>query len=380
MGNCIQNVSARASLVARGDTWIESDAIQQLIKTSELSGVIRAVGMPDLHPGRGYPIGAAFLSEGYIYPALVGNDIGCGMAVWSTDLAVHKIKLDKLEKQLGNIDQPLGDDWQEMVRKRQQDKQVMPGVFDSALGTIGGGNHFAELQMVDEVYMPEQLAAVNLSVKHLCLLVHSGSRGLGEQILRQHVDKYSHKGLDVGSDAFHEYVERHNHALRFAELNREFIARRLLSNLKTRGEMVLDVNHNLVEPYSLGSGWVHRKGATPAEQGMVMIPGSRGDYSYLVQARPSDTSLCSLAHGTGRKWIRSGCKARLSCKYTVEQMKRTELGGRVICGSRELMYEEAPQAYKSIDNVISAMSEAGLIDIVARFRPVLTYKTRGTQG
>lgn len=156
MGNCIQSVSARAFLVARRDTWIESDAIQQLTKTSELSGVIRAVGMPDLHPGRGYPVGAAFLSEGHIYPALVGNDIGCGMAVWTTDIAVHKAKLDKLEKQLGNIDQPLSDDWQGIVQQRQQDKQVHPGIFDSALGTIGGGNHFAELQAIDEVYMPEQ--------------------------------------------------------------------------------------------------------------------------------------------------------------------------------------------------------------------------------
>ncbi len=123
-------------------------------------------------------------------------------------------------------------------------------------------------------------------------------------------------------------------------------------------------------------GWIHRKGATPSDQGMIMIPGSRGDFSYLVKPKLTETSLLSLAHGAGRKWIRTGCKKRLSHKYSVEQMQRTKLGSRVICDNKELLYEEAPQAYKDINSVIDVLLKADLIELVARFKPVLTYKMR----
>jgi release factor H-coupled RctB family protein len=108
-----------------------------------------------------------------------------------------------------------------------------------------------------------------------------------------------------------------------------------------------------------------------------MIPGSRGDYSYLVRPLPSDLSLQSLAHGAGRKWMRSDCKDRLSPRYTVAQLSRTKLGSHVICADRQLIYEEAPEAYKPIDSIISALVDAGLVQLIARLKPVLTYKTRG---
>ena len=86
MGNCIRNLSDGVVLIAADDTWIEGKAIQQLETTARLPGMHRVAGMPDLHPGRGYPVGAAFFAIGRLYPALVGNDIGCGMALWRTDL------------------------------------------------------------------------------------------------------------------------------------------------------------------------------------------------------------------------------------------------------------------------------------------------------
>lgn len=124
-------------------------------------------------------------------------------------------------------------------------------------------------------------------------------------------------------------------------------------------------------------GWLHRKGAAPADQGPVVIPGSRGDYSYVVEPVASDASLWSLAHGAGRKWMRTECRERLAARHTAEQLGRTALGSRVICDDRALLFEEAPEAYKSIATVIRALEASGLVRVLARLKPVLTYKTRG---
>jgi len=375
MGTCIRNLSDGAVLVAADDTWIEGKAIQQLETTARLPGMHRVAGMPDLHLGRGYPVGAAFFSVGLFYPALVGNDIGCGMALWRTDIPTAKLHLDKLEKRLGNLDLPLDESWQEAIAAFG-----LPATgHERSLGTIGGGNHFAELQQLDESYDDAVLDALDIQRKHLLLLVHSGSRGLGEAILREQVDLFGHQGLEAGSDASSHYLGRHDGALRFAEANRQLIARRMLERLRADGEMLLDINHNLVSPARIDGldGWLHRKGATPSDQGTVVIPGSRGDYSYLVQPIADERSLLSLAHGAGRKWMRSECKDRLAARYSVEQLSRTALGSRVICADRALIYEEAPEAYKAIDSVVGALREAGLVRVLARLKPVLTYKTRG---
>jgi release factor H-coupled RctB family protein len=375
MGNCIRNLSDGVVLIAADDTWIEGKAIQQLETTARLPGMQRVAGMPDLHPGRGYPVGAAFFSIGRLYPALVGNDIGCGMALWRTDIPTAKLHLDKLEKRLDNLDAPLDEDWAEVIAAFG-----LPACgHERSLGTIGGGNHFAELQQLDLSYDDAALERLGIARNRLLLLVHSGSRGLGEAILREQVDLFGHAGLEAGSDACTHYLARHDSALRFAEANRQLIARRMLERLRADGEPLLDVNHNLVSPACIAGrdGWLHRKGATPADQGVMVIPGSRGDFSYLVEPLADERSLLSLAHGAGRKWMRSECKERLASRYSVEQLARTALGSRVICADRALIYEEAPEAYKAIDSVVGALREAGLVRVLARLKPVLTYKTRG---
>lgn len=375
MDTCIRHLSNGVSLIASDTTWIEDKALQQLHTTAQLPGMRQVVGMPDLHPGRGYPVGAAFFSTEVAYPALVGNDIGCGMALWQTDLSSSRLNLDKLEKKIGNIDLPLDEQWDE---ERAQLGLPLTG-HEHSLGTIGGGNHFAELQQLDQVYDTAALLALELNPKALLLLVHSGSRGLGEAILRRHVDQHGHNGLEMTSAAGVQYLQEHDEALRFAEANRRLIAERLLHNLRARGHAALDINHNLVSPANIDGveGWLHRKGATPSDQGPVVIPGSRGDYSYLVQPTPTPVSLFSLAHGAGRKWLRSDCKGRLATRFSFDQLKRTQLGSRVICEDRGLMYEEAPEAYKSIDSVVGSLRDAGLVKVIARLKPVLTYKRRG---
>lgn len=372
MGNCIRNLSPGVSLIASDDTWIEGKAIQQLQTTARLPGMHQVAGMPDLHPGRGYPVGAAFFSTDLLYPALVGNDIGCGMALWQTGIALAKLDLDKLEKRIGNIDQPLDDNWTEALEGLDTTER-------HSAGTIGGGNHFAELQQLDTLYDTAAVQALGLERKALLLLVHSGSRGLGERILRQHIERFGHAGIAAGSHDGQDYLQQHDQALRFAERNRQLIAERILLNLRSEGRRLLDINHNMVLPDTVEgvAGWLHRKGATPADQGPVVIPGSRGDYSYLVTAHPSPLSLNSLAHGAGRKWQRTDCKDRLAQRYSLDQLKRTALGSRVICEDKALMYEEAPQAYKSIDSVVGSLVDAGLVTLLARLKPVLTYKRRG---
>ena len=394
MGNFVQTISDRVTIIASDRLWLEDAAIQQTKTTAQLAGMQRVVGLPDLHPGRGYPVGAAFFSTERFYPALVGNDIGCGMALWQTDLLAGKARLDKLDKQIGNLDAVIDDDERAVLDQRNPGLAQRIGALSTrmqnagldrahlrSLGTIGRGNHFAELQMIDRVECEGTVADTALSPKSLQLLVHSGSRGLGQAVLRAHVDAFSHVGLEQGTNAAAAYLQQHDVAVRFAELNRELIAARIFHRLRCGARPVLEVNHNTVTAACIDGvqGWLHRKGATPSDQGLVMLPGSRDDYSYLIEpvSQAGSLSLHSLAHGAGRKWQRTDCKGRLERVATPAQLSRTALGGRVICNDRALIYEEAPQAYKNVDSVLGCLVGAGLVRVVARSKPVLTYKTRG---
>ena len=376
MGNYPHHIQ----IIADSNTWIEGNAVAQLETTARLPHMLRVAGMPDLHAGRGYPVGAAFFSDRHFYPALIGNDIGCGMAFWQTNLRTAKLKPAKLAKQLGNIDTPLDKDEQvDLLGDAVDMRQFSDGL---AVGTIGGGNHFAELQTVDTVYRTDLLPP-DFDENHLQLLVHSGSRGLGQQILQRHIVAFGHQGLAEEGEAAAAYLVEHQTALEFASLNRRLIAARMLDRWRAEGTCLLDVHHNFLEQTEIDgiTGWLHRKGATPTDKGLVMIPGSRGDYSYLVRpAEDCQISLNTLAHGAGRKWQRGECKGRLSHKYTADSLRQTEFGSVVVCQDKALIFEEAPQAYKSIDSVIAAMKNVGLIELVARFKPVLTYKTGGECG
>ncbi len=365
----------KITLIASDKSWIEGDAVRQLQQTANLPGIKRAVGLPDLHPGKGIPIGAAFLSRALVYPHLVGNDIGCGMGFWQTDINVRKFKLDKVVKKLDGFEQAWGGDTEAVLADVD-----LPIDIGHALGTIGGGNHFAEFQKIEQVFDEAILNSVMPDKNNIVLLVHSGSRGLGEAILRRHIYKHKAGALHSGTAEFTQYINDHNQAVTWAGLNRQIIAKRFLGKLGAQGLCVLDIFHNTVTPYGKPSEdlWLHRKGAAPADKGMVIIPGSRGTLSYLVKplSGAADTALFSLAHGAGRKWKRSEAKGKLSNRYKAADLTRTKLGGRVICEDKALIFEEAPEAYKNIEGVITDMEQAGLINTIASFRPLISYKTR----
>ena len=365
-----QSFGDSVRLYASTSSWIEGAAVQQLRKSAELPGVVAAIGMPDLHPGKGIPIGAAILTRGLVYPHLVGNDIGCGMALSQTDLGCHKARVDKWIKRL-SLDLPWEGD-----RDGFAAAEGLPAWSD-ALGTIGGGNHFAELQRVEEVLDAPLAARLGLDPACFQLMVHSGSRGLGEAILRSHTNVYGGEGIPDDTDRAAEYLRRHDDAVIFARANRRLIARRFLDGIGCGGVELCDMTHNLVTPRD--GGWLHRKGAAPSDPPFVLIPGSRGTLSYVVHPLRDDAEHgWSLAHGAGRKWDRGSARARLENRYTAENLQKTKLGSRVLCADKDLLFEEAPEAYKDIDRVIADLTGLGLARVVATLRPVLTYKTDGS--
>lgn len=362
-------------LFASNQSWIEGEAVRQLYATARLEGMRQTVGFPDLHPGKGSPVGAAFITEGVIYPHLIGGDIGCGMALFKTDLARRDAKLDRWAKLPFNLEHP----WDESVGDFLAARDLESSEFDAALGTIGGGNHFAEVQTVEKVLDAAEFAKLGLAKQQLVLLVHSGSRGLGETILRAHVDEHRGEAVAAESMAAEEYLRGHDHAVRWAKANRELIAQRFATKLGATAECLWDGCHNSITRCESDGEtvWLHRKGTVDARADFVVIPGSRGTLSYLVKPTgDGESHAWSLAHGAGRKWTRSEARQRMRERFSVTELAQTGLGGRVVCEERDLLYEEAPAAYKNIEAVIADLVAAGLVSVIATLRPLLTYKTR----
>jgi release factor H-coupled RctB family protein len=383
-------IEPQVRLFASAKSWIEGEAVRQLYAAANLEGVRFAVGFPDLHPGRGTPVGAAFVSEGAIHPHLIGGDIGCGMALFKTDLVRRDAKLDRWATLRFNLEHP----WDEYVGDFLAECGLESTEFDESLGTIGGGNHFAELQAVEQIFDAGEFKRFGVGKEQLVTLVHSGSRGLGEVILRDHASEYGAGSLVAESFVAAEYLRRHDFAVRWAKANRELIARRFTAALGSEAELVWDGCHNSITPVEVGSArcadrmsrcdvpnsevvWLHRKGAVASDGEFVVIPGSRGSLTYLVKPiGDGEGHAWSLAHGAGRKWARSESRLRIRERFRVPQLVQTPLGGRVICEQRDLLYEEAPAAYKNIEAVIQDLVDAGLVSVIATFRPLLTYKTR----
>ena len=380
-------------LFASARSWIEGEAVRQLYTTAKLDGVQLAVGFPDLHPGKGTPVGSAFVTDKVIYPHLIGGDIGCGMALFKTDLVRRDMKLDRWAKLQFNLEHP----WDGFIGDFLTEHDLESTEFDPALGSIGGGNHFAELQAVEEVFDADAFKKLDIGKQQLVVLVHSGSRGLGESILRAPVDQHFGEGVEAGSFAAEEYLRGHDLAVRWAKANRELIARRFVAMLGAEAECLWDGCHNSISRIEIpspaltdtlspsdgerdgvrSSAWLHRKGAVATDGDFVVIPGSRGALSYLVTPiENGESHAWSLAHGAGRKWARSEARLRMRERFRVSELAQTPLGGRVVCEDRDLLYEEAPAAYKNIEAVIQDLVDAGLVSIVATFRPLLTYKTR----
>jgi len=349
------------TIIASQRNWIDSRSVETLRQIAHFHGVERVVGLPDLSVGN-VPNGMAITVRDRIYPHLIGGDIGCGMSLYATTVKGKNIKVDKFAKHLSQIESL---DFVE--------DELTLGYH---LGSIGKGNHFAELHQIDRIWDEAIATELSLDKNLLYLLIHSGSRAFGQMVFDRVSGSYeANCGIDSISPEAKKYLESHDKAIAYARLSRHAIARRLMKAIKMEGDTLLisDTAHNSITQHN--GVWLHRKGATPTDCGAVIIAGSRGSLSYLVQPTPDSAhSNHSLAHGAGRKWERNSAKGKLSHKYTRGDLERTPIGSRVICKESKLLYEEAPQAYKNIDIVVDDLVSAGLAVVIATFRPILTYK------
>jgi release factor H-coupled RctB family protein len=196
------------------------------------------------------------------------------------------------------------------------------------------------------------------------------------------VDEHRAGGVRADSPAGQAYFRGHDLAVRWARANRALLAERFVAALGAEADCVWDGCHNGIARIDDAGQplWIHRKGAVVAGSDPVMIPGSRGSFSYLMKPLGDAASRAwSLAHGAGRKWSRSAGRSRMRERFGVNELVQTPLGGRVICEQRELLYEEAPAAYKNIEAVIQDLVDAGVASVIATFRPLLTYKTRAVR-
>ncbi|MCT4595781.1 MAG: RNA ligase RtcB family protein [Anaeromicrobium sp.] len=354
-------------IVQSNKSWIESNAIESLKKMANLKGIIKAVGLPDLHLGK-TPVGASYLTKDIIYPHIIGNDIGCGMSLFSTGIRKRKIKVHRLLKKLEKTEE---------VHIEEFKNIDLP--FREKLGTIGSGNHFGELTEIDRVYDENLLKENNIDKNNVFLLIHSGSRSYGEHILRDFIDKHScERGIEVNSPLFKEYMDEHNRAMEFATINREVIAYKMNKALGSKeNRKLLDSVHNSITPKKIYGQmyYIHRKGAAPSDVGLVVVAGSRGSSSYIVRPRLNLVDYnYSISHGAGRKWSRSGCKERLKNIYSKKDLRENRISSNLIYKDVNSIYEEAPEAYKNIERVIKDMVDANMIDIVATLKPLITYK------
>jgi release factor H-coupled RctB family protein len=343
---------------------MEDAALDALKKISLMEGVTKLVGLPDLHPGK-TPVGAVVLTDGIIFPHLVGNDVGCGMSLFQSATALKKIKLERLAPRFESLESL--SDIELSFNPYPEDS------IDPAFGTLGGSNHFLELQAVDRVYLPTEFKELEIDKAKLLLLVHSGSRSKGQMLYESYMEHLS--GISMSSGLGETYLKEQKELLLWAQRNRECLARRAQEFLDGRSELrlILDNPHNFVEEGE--GGFYHRKGAVNALNGPVIIPGSRGTLTYVMKPTSDcQKSLFSLAHGAGRKWKRSDCKGRLRDKYRRDELYTTALKSRVICHDKELLYEEAPEAYKKVTDVIGALVDSGLASLICTTRPLLTLK------
>ncbi|KAF1840857.1 release factor H-coupled R [Cucurbitaria berberidis CBS 394.84] len=439
---------------------VESLSVTQLTTTAHtLPGIVYAVGQPDLHPGTKFPIGAVFASRKWIHPPLIGSDIGCGMAWYKTTLPRSQVDGDKGRKvaeKLRGLEGAWRTQAQREVWLRNHDGSCSAGEqWDSALGTIGAGNHFAEIQVVEKSSLVED-NELGLRQDDVILLVHSGSRGYGGSILRKYTTD-SHTSFEEGSPEATEYMKEHDKACQWAQANRDLIALRFLACLepgnenwqlgsstaedtddvdvatveqtkKTLGKRkVVDIWHNNVErvdwpPASPSSTkeeedslstladattkltfnddtlqqeyvYIHRKGAAPTYNPntqlplhLLPLPGSRGTPTLILKPTFSASTswgllnALSLAHGAGRAMSRAKALSSLSQKYkgqNILEPRAADVEGTwVICDEKDLVFEEAPDAYKDVEAVGQDLVDAGVASIVGWCRARVSYKVR----
>ncbi len=437
-------------------------ALQQAVNVACLPGLVgQVVVMPDVHQGYGMPIGGVMASElphGIISPGAVGYDINCGVR-----LLASRLEAEAIEPHLGDLADALyrncpsgvgekgsvpltvaeldkvcreGARWalrEGYARAEDLERTEEFGRLEHAapehvsarakergkgqLGTLGAGNHFIEVDVVDQVFDAEAARALGLAEGRLAVQIHCGSRGFGHQVCTDYVHEFQGAAQRYGirlpdrelvcapfdSPEGQRYLGAMHAAANFAFCNRQVLAHHIrrsfeqaLAGHVTDWDLhpVYDIAHNMakVETHAVGGQpvkvCVHRKGATrafgPGFAGLpeayrplgqpVLVPGSMGTASWVLLGTPGSMaqSFGSTCHGAGRVMSRSQAKREIRGD-TLRQKLEAE-GIAVRAGSLPGLAEEAPQAYKNVDAVIEVVSKAGIAKKVARLRPLAVVK------
>jgi len=356
-----------------------SGAIERLRRSPDVQQI--AV-MPDVHLSADVCIGVVVATSHLIYPQAVGGDIGCGMLAVALDIEAASLGDPRVA---GRVLAELG----RVVPARRRNRRTVisppEDVARAALSnpriesirrnegaiefaTLGSGNHFIEIQADED--------------SRLWLMVHSGSRALGQAIRDYHLSRAESvdnrlRVLDANSDEGAEYLHDASCARRYAFASRRAIAedvdRVLVSTLgaKVCWETIITTDHNHVslEHYGGRDLWVHRKGAMPARLGESgVLPGSMGSVSFHVEGRGHEAALCSSAHGAGRALSRTEARTQVTERELRRQMDGIWYDSRIAGKLRD----EAPSAYKDIRAVLRAQKD--LVKITRTLRPVLNYK------
>lgn len=376
---------------------IEDGAMQQIKNIANLPFVYKWVAvMPDSHQGYGMPIGGVVALKNIISPNMVGVDIGCGMCAVKTDILVEGMNEEVFKNILGRIRNvvPVGF----ASHQEKQDDSLMPEVpheilssnyivgqeYENAkkqLGTLGGGNHFIELQKDRDGY--------------LWIMLHSGSRNLGKKVCDFYNEKAAELAkkwyipnvveqdlayLPVDTDEGQAYIKEMQYCVDFAFANRRLMMDRVLECVRdVFGQFAQDPMINIAHNYAslenhMGANvWVHRKGATSARKDEVgIIPGSMGTKSYIVKGLGNPLSFMSCSHGAGRLMSRSKASQTITEEEANEAMKGVIYGRWGKTRKGELDFGEAPQAYKDIDVVME--NQKDLVEIMVELKPLAVVK------
>ena len=371
---------------------IEAGAMEQTRNLANLPFVFRHIAvMPDAHQGYGMPIGGVMAAEEVVVPNAVGVDIGCGMCAVKTSLT--SLATEKIKAVLSGIRKtvPLGF----KHHKKKQDQSLMPSTqgrsledfpiiaaeYNNALfqlGTLGGGNHFIEIQKGND--------------GHIWLMIHSGSRNLGFKVANYYNRlaiemnrkwgskipvKWQLAFLPVDNPFGRKYLGEMNFCVEFAYANRKLMMERVKQALTAvipfvTFEPMINIAHNYaaLETHFHRNVMVHRKGATSAREGEIgIIPGSQGSPSYIVRGKGNTESFQSCSHGAGRRMGRKQAQRQLDLD---EERKKLDEQG-IIHGIRHVRdLDEAAGAYKNIDEVIE--NQLDLVEVIVELRPLAVIK------
>ena len=379
---CEQNLKKPIKIWLPSKETIEESCLEQAYHLASLPFLHKWVClMPDTHTGMGMPIGGVIATEDVIIPNAVGVDIGCGMIYTGTNIKLEQIEEiitgngTLIQGMVGDILRsiPVGfshhstpnfcktlDRAKEEICLYESEKELMPQIEDGyyQVGTLGGGNHFIELQADKNGYLGIMIHSGSRNFgKQVCDYFHKQARELNTKWYSQVPDEYRLAFLPVDSIQGKQYIRWMNLCLDFAYENRakmmavvkeifeKWISKYVGVTVEFETEINCHHNYASLENHFGKNVWVHRKGATRAREGeLAVIPGAMGSYSYVVKGLGNPESFCSSSHGAGRKYSRRGAMEAFTCEQVIVDLKNQG----IVLGKRkkEDVAEESRFAYK----------------------------------